>query len=108
MKDKVLQTGIAAGMAAADGIHKAELIPMDPSFHGFKSLLPQSLVPDKHTRITLRGAKGHLQVLIMNIGAWSWGDKPTFHYSPEQLPAIIAAWQERHYLDRYRPAIWRR
>lgn len=92
MMEKVLQTGLAVGMSATDGIHKAEPIPVDPSFDGLKSLLPQSLIPDKDTRITLRGAKCDLQAPIMNIGAWSWGDKATFHYSPEQLPAIEQTW----------------
>lgn len=91
MKDKVLQAGLASGMSATAGIHKAEPIPVDPSFNGL-SLLPEDFVPNKDTRITLRGAKGDIKVPIMNIGAWSWGDKATFHWKPDQLPSVVDAW----------------
>jgi hypothetical protein len=91
MMDKVLQAGLAAGMSATDGIHIAEPRPVDPSFDGLKSLLPMSFVSNKSMQITLHGAKGDIQVPVMNIGAWSWGDKPTWHWSPDQLPGVVDA-----------------
>jgi aryl-alcohol dehydrogenase-like predicted oxidoreductase len=92
MMDKVLQAGLAAGMSATDGIHKADPKPVDPSFDGLKSLLPKDFLPDKNTRVTLRGAKGDIQAPLMNIGAWSWVDKTTWHWSDDQLPAVVEAW----------------
>lgn len=68
----VLQAGLSAGMSATDGIHKAELIPVDPSYHGTQ-VLSQGFVPNKTTCVTLRGRQGNISAPKMNIGAWSLG-----------------------------------
>ncbi|KAF2866391.1 NADP-dependent oxidoreductase domain-containing protein [Massariosphaeria phaeospora] len=31
---------------------------------------------------------------VSGIGAWSWGDKATFHWTPEEESAVAASWQE--------------
>jgi aryl-alcohol dehydrogenase-like predicted oxidoreductase len=77
-------------MSATEGIHRAESIPVHLSFHGTQAV-PQSFVPDKTASVTLRGKYGNISAPIMNIGAWSWGDKATLHWSPEELPAVKEA-----------------
>lgn len=88
----VLQAGLASGMSSTEGIHSAKPIPVDPSFDGLKSLLPQSFVPSKNSRVTLRGKNGNIQAPNINIGAWSWGDTATWQWSPDELPALKDAW----------------
>jgi aryl-alcohol dehydrogenase-like predicted oxidoreductase len=90
--DHVLQAGLAAGMSATEGAHSAEPIPVDPAFDGH-TLLPRSFIPAKTSRVTLRGKHGNISAPIMNIGAWSWGDVATWHWSPEELPAVKEAWR---------------
>ena len=76
MIDKVLQAGLAMGMSATDGFHEAKPIATDICSNRFM-LLPQDVLPDKNTRLILCGAKFDVEAPIMNIGAWSWSDRPT-------------------------------
>ncbi|MCJ1250766.1 hypothetical protein MMC30_007994 [Trapelia coarctata] len=39
------------------------------------------------------GAKGDILVPYICIGAWSWGDKATFHWDPAELPAVKETWK---------------
>lgn len=90
---RVLQTGLTAGMSATEGFHSSKPIPVDPSFDGTASLLPESFVPRNDTRVTLKGAKGDIQAPVLNIGAWSWGDSATWQWSSEELPKVKEAWK---------------
>ena len=88
-----LQAGLAAGMSATDGIHSSKPNPVDPSFDGLRHVLPQDIVPDGGSRVRMRGAKSDVYVPYICIGAWSWGDKATFHWDPAELPAVKEAWE---------------
>ncbi|MCJ1256535.1 hypothetical protein MMC24_004356 [Lignoscripta atroalba] len=89
----VLQTGLSMGMSATNGLHSSRPTPVDPSFDGLSNILPDSFVPTAHSRLVLRGAKANVSIPYISIGAWSWGDKSTWHYSPSELPAIKEAWE---------------
>jgi len=52
-----------------------------------------SFTPQLDTRYILRGKNGKdVQIPLISWGAWSWGDKSTFHWSDDELPALRAAW----------------
>ena len=89
---KALQTGLSAGMSATEGIHSAKPKPVDSKYNG-STLLPEPLVPESSTRIRFPGAKDDIQAPWIIIGAWPWGDKATWHWTPEELPAVKEAWQ---------------
>ena len=91
----VLQSGLASGMSAASGANYAKKPnKVDPSFDGLAQVLPQSFVPNSRSRLTLKGAKGDVQAPYISIGAWPWGDTATFHWKPEERPAVTEAWKE--------------
>jgi aryl-alcohol dehydrogenase-like predicted oxidoreductase len=90
---KVLQTGLSAGMSATEGLHSSKPKPVDPSFDGLESLLPEGFIPKKTTQVILRGKGGEIRAPCMNIGAWSWGDTATWHWKPEELPGLKEAWK---------------
>ena len=89
---QVLQAGLSAGMSATEGIHSSKPTPVDPSFDGLELLLAQSFVPTKDTRVTLCGKHGNIEAPHINIGAWSWGDTATWHWSKGELPAVKETW----------------
>lgn len=39
-----------------------------------------------------KGKNGNVHASRIVIGAWPWGDTATWHYSPEELPAIKDSW----------------
>ncbi|KAJ9143070.1 Aldo/keto reductase [Pleurostoma richardsiae] len=92
--DKVLQTGLSAGMSTTAGFHSNK--PIRPSReHDGKNVLPSSFVPDARSRVTFPTAKEPaVQASHISIGAWPWGDKATWHWSEDELPAVRAAWKE--------------
>ncbi|KAI0143086.1 NADP-dependent oxidoreductase domain-containing protein [Xylariaceae sp. FL1272] len=90
--DKILQAGLAAGMSATSGFHSDTPNRPDPSLDG-KHVLPQSYCPDARTRISIPTKAGPpIEVSPICIGAWPWGDKATWHWSDEELPAVAEAW----------------
>ncbi|KAI1141197.1 NADP-dependent oxidoreductase domain-containing protein [Hypoxylon sp. FL0543] len=88
-----LQTCLSSGMAATAGLHKAKPKRPDPAQDG-KNILPPSFRPDARSRVKLATAK-ELAVEVSNlcIGAWSWGDKATWHWKDEDLPAVREAFK---------------
>ena len=93
MAQAILQAGLAAGMSATAGIHSSKPDQVDPNFDGLKHVLPHSIVPHGNSRVRMRAAKSDIEVPYMSIGAWSWGDKPTWHWDPKELPAVKEAWE---------------
>ncbi|KAK4994523.1 hypothetical protein LTR66_005457 [Elasticomyces elasticus] len=90
----VLQAGLSLGMSATSGLHSKKPPPVDPSFDGLSSLLPMSFVPTAETKITLRGKHHNVSVPYLCWGAWSWGDKATWHWDDaRERPALKEAWQ---------------
>jgi len=88
-----LQAGLSAGMSATEGFHSSKPKPVNPSFDGLQSVLPPDFVPSSDIRITLHGANGNdVHVSPICIGAWPWGDVATWHWKPEERPAVDAAW----------------
>jgi len=92
----VLQAGLSSGMSAVSGIHtgkhtKPNHVP--PSFDGLAAVKPQDWVPTGDMRVTYKGKNGDVQASTICIGAWSWGDKATFHWKPEEEPAAKQAWE---------------
>ncbi|KAI1304802.1 NADP-dependent oxidoreductase domain-containing protein [Xylaria venustula] len=91
--DKILQTGLSAGMSATSGFHSSKPSRPDPKYDG-KHLLPQSFCPDARARYSVPTKSGKpIQMSYICIGAWSWGDSATWHWKPEELPAVKEAWK---------------
>lgn len=92
----VLQNALSGGLSAVEGVHKKEMIPVDPGHDGTQFVLPQDVVPQRETRITFKGAPTGKDVDFPCIswGAWSWGDKATWHWSDDQFPALKQAWDD--------------
>lgn len=90
--DKFLQAGLASGMSATSGFHSSKPKPVPPELAG-KNVLPQSYCPGPKDRIDLASTKGPVKVSPLCIGAWPWGDKGTFDWKEEELPAVKAAWK---------------
>jgi aryl-alcohol dehydrogenase-like predicted oxidoreductase len=94
MAQKILQTGLSAGMSAVSGMHSSKPDPVPAEYDGLKHLLPETFTPEPSTRYTLRGKDGHdIPVPLIIWGAWSWGDASTFHWTDDELPALRKAWQ---------------
>ena len=92
MQHQILQAGLAAGMSATEGFHSPKPTPPDPRFDGQK-LLPELFVPSSTDRVALRGKHHDVEGSYITIGAWSWGDTATWHWKPEELPAVKEAWK---------------
>ncbi len=90
---KILQAGLTAGMSTTEGIHSSNPTRVDPAFDGTKTPHPEDFIPTAETKVNLRGAKGDIHVPRINIGAWSWGDTATWHWSPEELTQVKEAWK---------------
>ncbi|KAG9728654.1 Aldo/keto reductase, partial [Aureobasidium melanogenum] len=89
----VLQSALSVGLSATEGYHSDKPNKVDPSFNGMEAVLPQSFVPQTSTRITLKGKKANVEIPWMSIGAWSWGDKATWHWDPKELDGVKEAWK---------------
>ena len=82
-------------MSAVSGIHSSKPEPVPAEYDGLKHLQPDTFTPQLDTRYTFRGKNGNdVQIPLIIWGAWSWGDKSTFHWSNDELPALQKAWQE--------------
>lgn len=92
MAQHVLQAGLSAGMSATAGIHDSKPNNVNPPSKD-NATLRQSFVPTTETRITFRGKHGDVPTPAIAWGAWSWGDKATWHWSDDELPALEQAWQ---------------
>lgn len=92
----VLQTGLSAGMSAVSGLHRGSHTkpnPVDPSFDGLAAVMPQEWIPTSDTKVIYKGKNVDVLAPPLCIGAWSWGDKATWHWKPEEEPAVQAAWK---------------
>ncbi|TQB69732.1 hypothetical protein MPDQ_001430 [Monascus purpureus] len=95
MAQYALQTALATGFSATEGIHSPHPRPVDPKKSEDAYVLPANIIPDTTTRLTLRGAKGDIMVPYMCIGAFPWGDKATWKYHEDRdLPHIKEAWEK--------------
>lgn len=91
-----MQTGLAFGMSATEGVHEPHPRPVDPSRAEPAYVLPADVTPDSQSRIALHTRDGK-DVLIpyLSIGTWAWGDTATFGYdATTDLPRIHAAWEK--------------
>ena len=91
-----VQTGLALGMSATEGIHEPHPKAVDSSRADAAYVLPADVIPDSQSRIALH-ARGGKEVLIpyLSIGAWAWGDTATYGYdATKDLPRIHAAWEK--------------
>jgi len=89
----VLQTALSSGFSATEGFHSSKPNPVDLSFNGMENVLPQSYIPKGSSRISLKGKNQNVDVPPISIGAWSWGDKATWHWDPSEMPAVQEAWK---------------
>lgn len=96
MAQEVLQAGLASGLSATSGFHEQKPPPVPQSFDQSSELMPSGYVPSKDTLVTYRGKKGDVKTAPISIGAWPWGDTATWHWSPEELPAVKAGWKSLH------------
>jgi aryl-alcohol dehydrogenase-like predicted oxidoreductase len=90
--DKFLQTGLAAGMSATSGIHSSKPNPVPEEYAG-KNTLPQDVCPGPKDRVEFKSAKAPVKASPLCVGAWPWGDKATFDWKEEELPALKAGWK---------------
>lgn len=89
----VLQAGLTAGMSATEGIHSNKPSRVGEDFDGLAAVLPQDFVPTAETKVTMRGKKENVQAPWLSIGAWPWGDKATWQWSPEELSGVKEGWE---------------
>lgn len=95
MAQKVLQAGLASGMSAVSGFHSDKPQKLPEDHDGLKHVLDDSFTPSLESRKVLRGPNGQdVHIPLISWGAWPWGDKSTFHWSDDELPALRAAWQK--------------
>ncbi|KAI0393878.1 NADP-dependent oxidoreductase domain-containing protein [Xylariaceae sp. FL0594] len=96
--DKILQTGLAAGMSATAGIHRftgKKPERPDRQFDG-KNIMPPSFCPDARARVRIPTKAGPpVEASYLCVGGWSWGDTSSWHWKEEEeLPAVKEAWRE--------------
>jgi len=91
---KILQAGLSAGLSATSGFHSSKPTPMPNEFRT-EDLTPSDLIPKgfPEDRVVYRGKNGNVETSRYCIGAWPWGDTATWHWSPEEWPAVKEAWQ---------------
>lgn len=93
MAEGILQCGLTLGMSATEGIHSPHPRPVDPTHSEEAYVLSEQIIPDTHSKLKLRGSSEDILVPYMCIGAWAWGDRATWHYTPDELPRIRDAWE---------------
>lgn len=93
MAQGILQCGLTVGMSSTEGIYSPHPKPVDPTRSDGAYTLPEDITPDTHSKLALRGSSEDILVPYMCIGAWAWGDKATWHYTPDELPRIKEAWE---------------
>lgn len=89
----ILQTGLSSGLAATSGFHKSTPPPMPSDYNHKSDLTPTSFVPSAQEKVTYRGKHANVTGSRLVIGAWPWGDKATFHWKDDELPAVREAWK---------------
>ncbi|KAM7217195.1 aldo-keto reductase [Rhypophila decipiens] len=91
---KILQTGLSAGMSSTSGYHSSKPKPCPRELDG-ANLQPSSFQPTPSSRISFSVAKGSpVEASPICIGAWSWGDTATWHWDHEtEWPRVQAAFQ---------------
>jgi aryl-alcohol dehydrogenase-like predicted oxidoreductase len=89
----VLQKGLSAGMSAVSGIHHKKPNAVAADHDGLAIVLPETWTPTAETLVTYKGKNGDVTAPLISIGAWSWGDSATWHWTPEEEPAVAQAWQ---------------
>lgn len=77
-------------MSATEGVYSSKPNPVDPAFNDLRYVLPQSYVPTKDTRVTLRGKHGDIQVPLISWGAWSWGRQGDVALVRRRVPGAAA------------------
>ena len=89
-----LQTALASGFSATEGIRRAHPHRVDPTTSDDAHVLPADIIPERNSRLTLRGAKEDVTIPYMCIGTFAWGDKATWNYHQDRdLPHIEEAWR---------------
>jgi aryl-alcohol dehydrogenase-like predicted oxidoreductase len=95
----VLQAGLSSGMSAVSGIHTGKhtkpnpVRDTHPSFDGLAAVMPENWLPQGTPNVVYKGKNGDVHAPPLCIGAWSWGDKSTWHWKPEEEPAVVEAWK---------------
>ncbi|KAK1760357.1 NADP-dependent oxidoreductase domain-containing protein [Echria macrotheca] len=89
---EVLQAGLSAGMSAVSGFHSSKPNWVDASLAG-KNIIPLDEVPTAKSRVLFLSATKPVSASPLCIGAWPWGDTPTWHWSDDEWPAVQAAWK---------------
>ncbi|KAM7202667.1 aldo-keto reductase [Rhypophila sp. PSN 637] len=91
---KILQTGLSAGMSSTSGYHSSKPKPCPRELDG-ADLQSSSFQPTPSSRISFPVAKGSpVEASPICIGAWSWGDTATWHWDHEtEWPRVQAAFQ---------------
>jgi len=93
MSQKVLQTALSTGLSATEGYHSSKPTGVPADFDGTQEILPQSFKPEPRGRFKIRAKGGDLEASYLSIGAWSWGDKDTWHWKPEEMDSLREAWK---------------
>ena len=81
-------------MSAVSGLHThRKPNPVSKDFDGLATVVPKDWIPDGKRRVVYKGKNGDVHAPLLCIGAWPWGDKSTFHWSDEELPAMKEGWE---------------
>ncbi|TKX25119.1 aryl-alcohol dehydrogenase-like protein [Elsinoe australis] len=89
----ILQTALSSGFSATEGVHNKKTQRVDSSFDGLAHTLPQDVVPQVTSRVTFKGKHHNVDFPYISWGAWSWGDKASWSWSDDEMPALEAGWK---------------
>ncbi|TKA80032.1 hypothetical protein B0A55_01749 [Friedmanniomyces simplex] len=92
----VLQTALSAGLSATSSFHSSKPPGMPKDHDETQDRMPTSFVPQgfPEGKVTYKGKNSNVDASWISIGAWSWGDKATWHWddAAERGP-LKEAWQ---------------
>ncbi|KAK1924529.1 NADP-dependent oxidoreductase domain-containing protein [Papiliotrema laurentii] len=95
--DTILQAGLTLGMSSTAGFHMAKPKPPPKHLSG-ANVLPQEHCPTTRDRVPFPTYDKDRPVNASHlcIGAWPWGDRPTWHWSEDELGDVQAAWRKMY------------
>jgi aryl-alcohol dehydrogenase-like predicted oxidoreductase len=96
--DKLLQAGLSCGMSSVAGFHSKNAKRVSSEKSG-KNTMEDGWKPAAKDRVHYPTAAhsripGPVCASRICIGAWPWGDKGTWHWDDNEMPAIKDAWNE--------------
>lgn len=91
--NRVLEAGDTDAVSTTSALHTGRPKHV-PDKHAGKNILPVDMIPEPTSRVEFRVANPATPVRAswLCVGAWPWGDKATWGWRDEELPAVRDAW----------------